>query len=471
MPAPADSSMQVSLSDVRPSAANHVVAGFAVLAIITGTGMYASATVSSGWTLAGATAIALGATVLAARLVSVTRRLQAVTDRFSALTQADILGVGAWSADGSLIDANDAFLGMIGESRQGVAAGLIRSPGITTDGASIDPQTGRDRFVERKIIGADGIRRSLAWGTSELPAGQTLTFALDVTDRVAAEEALRTAREVLETRVRDLEGRDAATRSDGGETIPAERSEGRTVVSLAEKLAAANAELEAFSYSVAHDLRAPLRTIDGFSRELSTTFAGQLDPKAQHYLDRIRAGTQRMGSLIDALLELSRVARVDVRRHTNDVTALAHVVADEQKDRYAPHAEVVIADGLTADADPRLLRIILENLLGNALKFSAKIAAPRVELFELAGRDAAIFCLRDNGAGFDVKYADKLFTPFQRLHSTSHFEGTGIGLALVHRAVTRHGGTVRAESIPGRGTSIFFTLQPAGSPRREENYP
>jgi len=405
----------------------------------------------------GIAAVLLAVGSLAARVAALGRRLRSASARLQALSRSPILGIATWRGDGALIEANDAFFSMIGESRE--RAGLINSSNIalhTPTGAEPNLSTTREGFVERAIVTPDGGTRYLAWGTRESGPHEVLTFAVDVTDRVTSEMRLRKAREVLEQRVRELEQRGAAA----GDANDA-RTE-QSVVSLAERLATANAELEAFSYSVAHDLRAPLRTIDGFSRELLATFGGQLGEQGDQYLNRIRAGTQRMGNLIDALLELSRVSRVEVRRQHTDVSAAARAVVEERQLRLAPHAEVRIADNLTANADPRLLHVILENLLGNALKFSAKRQNPLIELFSIADGATPTFCVRDNGAGFDMRYAEKLFTPFHRMHSPAQFQGTGIGLALVHRAITRHGGTIRAESEPGRGTSILFTLEPAG---------
>jgi signal transduction histidine kinase len=225
------------------------------------------------------------------------------------------------------------------------------------------------------------------------------------------------------------------------------------------KLLAANRELEAFSFSVSHDLRTPLRALDGFSRELLERYSDRLDESGQHYLRRIRAGTQRMGQLIDDLLKLSRVTRSDMRCEHVDLTALAEAVAAELRE-HEPERTVTfnVQPGLTAECDPPLIRVVLENLLGNAWKFTAKNAATVIsfERTEVAGRPA--FVIRDNGAGFDMAYAGKLFGAFQRLHSDREFTGTGIGLATVQRVVRRHGGEVWAEGAVGRGAAFSFTL-------------
>ncbi len=233
-----------------------------------------------------------------------------------------------------------------------------------------------------------------------------------------------------------------------------------TRAALVEELERKNRELEAFSYSVSHDLRAPLRGIDGFSQALLEDYGAALPPPAQDYLRRVRAAAQRMGELIDDLLQLSRVGRAPLQRRRIDLSALARSVVAELR-RAAPDraVEVTIADGLVAEADPGLIRALLENLLGNAWKFTAKTDAAAIafEAAEAAGETA--FVVRDNGVGFDMAHADRLFAPFQRLHSEAEFPGTGIGLATVGRIVDRHGGRAWAEAAPGRGAAIFWTLR------------
>lgn len=225
------------------------------------------------------------------------------------------------------------------------------------------------------------------------------------------------------------------------------------------ELARAVAELEAFSYSVSHDLRAPLRAIDGFSQALLTHTGDGLDEKGRHYLDRIRAGASRMSELIDDLLLLSRVSRSDLRRAPIDVSRLAEDIVHEIRRREPERAvEIVIAEGLHATADRRLLAIALENLIGNAWKFTARRPRARIEI-GVASRDGEdVFFVRDDGAGFDMAYADKLFGAFQRLHDPAEFEGTGIGLATAHRVISRHGGRIWAQALPGAGATFFFTL-------------
>lgn len=280
---------------------------------------------------------------------------------------------------------------------------------------------------------ADGRTVIVEWVNTPLlePGGRfigAMSMAQDVTERVRAEEALRQLTADLEQRV-------------------AERTA---------ELEFANRELESFSYSVAHDLRAPLRAIDAFT-QLMDEDAGEHAPAAtRRALARVRHNVARMARLIDDLLNLARIQRVALHRTEVDVSAMAAAVVEElaaaDPDR---QVEVSIAPGLVADADPTLARIALENLLANAWKFTRRAEHARIAV----ERDVAGgFRVRDNGAGFDPRYADKLFNPFQRLHSEEQFAGTGVGLATVHRIVRRHGGSVSAEGVPGRGATFSFSF-------------
>ena len=222
----------------------------------------------------------------------------------------------------------------------------------------------------------------------------------------------------------------------------------------------ASKELEAFSYSVAHDLRAPLRGIDGFSQALLEDCVDRLDADGKKYLKHIREAAQEMGELIDDLLNLSRVTRAELRRERVDVSELVRSVLERLRESQPDRqVELVVQDGLLAQADPRLLEVALMNLLGNAWKFTGKREAARIEFTVKAGEHPPVYLVRDNGAGFDGKFADKLFGVFQRLHAAHEFEGTGIGLATVQRIVRRHGGRVWAEAEVDRGATFYFTLE------------
>jgi light-regulated signal transduction histidine kinase (bacteriophytochrome) len=226
------------------------------------------------------------------------------------------------------------------------------------------------------------------------------------------------------------------------------------------ELKAVNNELEAFSYSVSHDLRAPLRSIDGFSQALLEDYGGQLDLTGQDFISRIRAATQRMGNLIDDLLTLSRVTRSSIRMESVNLSQLAKRVAtDLQQSCPERQVEFELAPDLLVYGDAHLLQVVLENFLNNAWKFTAKQPQPIVAVGKIHSDDgSSIYFVSDNGAGFDMAYVDKLFSPFQRLHRMQDFPGNGIGLATVQRIIHRHGGRVWAEGVIDRGATFYFTL-------------
>jgi PAS domain S-box-containing protein len=262
------------------------------------------------------------------------------------------------------------------------------------------------------------------------PEGQLVTAAIrDVTDRKQIEREVQDLNAVLQRRATELE--------------------------------VANRELESFSYSVSHDLRAPLRTIDGFSQALLEDYREQLPPDAQHFLERVRSAAQRMAKLIDDLLELSRISRTPVERRAIDMSSMAQGIADELRQAEPERrVDVVIQPHLKAHGDSQLVRIAMQNLMNNAWKFTSKTPGARIEVGALNGNRPPAFFVRDNGAGFDMAYANKLFGAFQRLHAVTEFPGTGIGLATVQRIVHKHGGRVWAESVVDQGATFYFTLQP-----------
>lgn len=270
----------------------------------------------------------------------------------------------------------------------------------------------------------DGHEVWLRWSSSPRPeSGLVYSSAVDVTAERTAEQEIWRLNADLHSKVRELDR--------------------------------LNQELESFAYSVSHDLRSPLRAMDGFAQALLRNKQDQLDEQGRQYLTRIKLAAQKMGELIDDMLLLSRVTRAEIKEANIDLSAMAEEIVKELRQEQ-PEREVisVISPGLSLRGDPNLVRVMLTNLLGNAWKYTGKVEHAEIALT----REGGIFCLRDNGAGFDMEYQDKLFKPFQRLHRPGEFEGTGVGLATVQRVVRRHGGKIWAESEVGQGAAFYFQL-------------
>jgi light-regulated signal transduction histidine kinase (bacteriophytochrome) len=305
-------------------------------------------------------------------------------------------------------------------------------------------------MVVRNDAHPDGIRLNVSARPLDPRAGQPGAVAVyhDVTQRHADEEAIRKLNAELELRVAD---RTVELTAKANELARRSAQQAQQ----AEQLREANEELEAFSYSVSHDLRAPLRAVDGFARMLELDHSGNLDETGRRYVERVRAGAQQMGQLIDGLLAFSRLQRQAMTIQPVLFAALVDDVWQElAPDRAGRTVELVVGDLPSADGDPRLLRHVVANLLGNALKYTRGRNPARIEV----GYDGGAYFVRDNGAGFDLRYADKLFQVFQRLHKAEEYEGTGVGLALASRIVTRHGGRIWADAALGRGATFFFTV-------------
>ena len=266
-------------------------------------------------------------------------------------------------------------------------------------------------------------------------------------------------REQLASRAAEIGALNAKLSSVNSELTTLNSELEERVAERTRELEVSNQELQAFSYSVSHDLRAPLRTIDGFSLALAEDFSDILNAEGRDYIQRVRGGVQRMGMLIDALLQLSRVTRSEVQREAVDLAQLAKLVFGELVVN-EPERDVVFTapTELMAEVDPRLMRVAFENLLGNALKFTSKTPQPRIEFGHRTEDGQTVYFIRDNGAGFDMQYVDRLFTAFQRLHGDREFKGSGIGLATVSRIIRRHHGRIWAEGAIGSGATFSFTL-------------
>ncbi len=291
-----------------------------------------------------------------------------------------------------------------------------------------------DREIRRRRRSGEAIDLSLSGtvlrGGDHVPYG-ILALYDDITERKKSEKEIQTMNAELEQRVK-----------------------ARTV-----QLEAANRELESFCYAVSHDLRAPLRHIDGFSHALLEDCGALLPESGVEHLGRVRRATARMAQLIDDLLELSRMSRGQMHLERVDLSGMVReIVAELAKDAPTRAVELVVADGVWVSADPRLIRVVMDNLLGNAWKYTGRNRSARIEFGAEVRKGEQTCFVRDDGAGFDMTYADKLFGPFQRLHSVEEFEGTGVGLATVQRIINRHGGSVWGEGEPGVGATFYFTL-------------
>jgi PAS domain S-box-containing protein len=344
------------------------------------------------------------------------------------------------SADGRILALNAATESLFGYTREQLTGRAVET---------LVPQRIRDRHVEhRKSYAADPRTRRMgerfnlvgvrADGT-EFPAAVSLGHFADdngtVTIALVDNMSEFRTRDPMIVQMNDRLSRDVAM------------------------LEEANRELEAFSYSVSHDLRAPLRAIDGFSHLLEADYADLLGEHGRNFIAHIRDSAQRMGLLIDDLLNLARVSRSELARRPVDLSALAREVASVLQERAADRAiECNIATGIRTVGDAGLLHIVLENLFGNAFKFTKGRAPARIDFGEQNIDGTAALFVRDNGVGFDMAYAGKLFRPFQRLHSEREFPGTGIGLALVQRIIKKHGGRVWVDAASGRGACFYFTV-------------
>jgi signal transduction histidine kinase len=359
----------------------------------------------------------------------------------------------------SVVSATDAYLELAGRPRAACAGSallqVLSGTGVIADEAELETlRAALQAAIERRCATRARLRGAprLELGPGDPPRAPWL---------------------VLNTPVLSAQGEvcQVLQRFERAEAAPpgAGMAGGELEQLLAERtreLDAANAELEAFSYSVAHDLRAPLRAIDGFSQALVQDHAGALSADAGDYLEHIRAGAQRMSALLDDMLELSRIQRTPLRKTTLDVSQLAQRIVDGLRQSNPDRVVAVeIAPRLQVHADSHLTTVLLEKLLGNAWKFTSKKARASIQLGREPGSDATTLFVADDGVGFDMTSAGRLFSPFQRLHRASDFDGTGMGLAIAHRIVARHGGRIWARAEVGKGARFHWTVQlaPDGS--------
>jgi PAS domain S-box-containing protein len=378
---------------------------------------------------------------LAARMTESYRRSEL---RFRSAMEYSAIGTAMLDHQGRIVDGNPALARILGQSRE-------QYLGSVFDGHFID-YTGEDALRRgqqalmdegvyrstRSLLSEGGGLRQVQMTFAPIPGeiGQDIVRLVqveDVTDRLRAQAQVLALNRTLEARVA------ARTR----------------------ELTIANQDLESFAYSVSHDLRAPLRAIDGFSRLLDEHYGGSVGEEGREYLARVRNAATRMGSLIESLLKMARLGRSGIKPAALDLSRMAaDIVAEMRANEPDRRVAVEIQPGLHATGDTSLVRNLLQNLLGNAWKFTRDRDSARIEV----GRDASgAFFVRDNGAGFPPEYADKLFRPFQRLHSQEQFAGDGVGLASVRRIIERHGGTIRADGVPGQGATFAFTLPEPGA--------
>ncbi|UHQ21566.1 CHASE domain-containing protein [Lysobacter sp. 5GHs7-4] len=362
--------------------------------------------------------------------------------RFRSAMRYSAIGKALLDSDGRIVDANPALVAIVGNNEAALQGMRFDALFENEDQELIGKATGRTdtdgvHRATRRLHREDGLVRQVQLTYAPVPGniGQDISGLVqveDVTERLRAEARVHALNRTLEARV--------ALRT--------------------RELSQANQELEAFAYSVSHDLRAPLRAIEGFSRILIEKHTAQLDDSGRDYLGRVRKAAGRMGELIDALLQMSRLARSELKLDRIDLSKLAGEIVEELRTADPQRSvQVDIQPGLQVVGDAALLRNLLANLLGNAWKFTRLQSQPRIAFgADINAQGLPEFYVRDNGAGFAQEYVGKLFRPFQRLHTDSDFPGHGIGLASVKRIVERHGGTIRADGVEGQGATFTFTL-------------
>jgi PAS domain S-box-containing protein len=390
------------------------------------------------------------ATSLAGTVQDITERkraeeaLRQSLERLEKVMEIETVGVMFWDLNtGCMMDANDTFLKLMGYSRSQVEARELNWQNLTppeymdVSRAEVEKflATGRVGPYEKEYFRKDGTRRWLLFAGSSLGNNQCVEFCVDIADRKKAEQQLVDLNQQLEDRVRR-----------------------RTA-----ELEAANKELEAFSYSVSHDLRSPLRAISGFSQAVMEDYGSRLPAEGQEYLGTICRGAMRMGELIDDLLAFSRLSRQSISLSPVNTCNLVSQCLEDLKSTYMDRVIEFSVDELPPClGDRALLKQVWTNLLSNAIKFTSNRPLASVQVGVQFEPGKVVYFIKDNGAGFDMKYANKLFGVFQRLHRNDEFEGTGVGLAIVQRIVHRHGGRVWADAVLDQGATFYFTVAEEG---------
>lgn len=380
------------------------------------------------------------------------RRLRQSEERFRATFEQAAVGIAHVAPDGRWLRVNQKLCGIVGYSREELLASSFQDITHPEDVDADLDQTRRmlagecnNAAMEKRYLQKDGS-----------PIWVNLTVSL-VRDEVGTPEYFIAV-------VEDIRRRKEAE----AEILRLNASLERRVEERTAELAAANRELDSFTYAVTHDLRAPLRAMSGFSQALIEDYGDQLTDDARVYLDQIHIASIRMGELIDGLLTLSRCTRVELQDDAIDLSTMANAVLSELA-RADPQRKIRcdIASGLTARGDARMIEAVMQNLLGNAWKYTMHTPEPSIRVFAEVNDSHRFFCVTDNGAGFDMAHAGKLFQPFQRLHRQEEFPGTGIGLATVQRIVQRHGGAIKAEGAPGKGATFCFSIQAANGTEKD----
>ena len=382
------------------------------------------------------------------------RRLADQEQRYRSLFEHNPDAVFAIDLDGHFVDANPATARVTGHDMSALMghafAPFVHPEDIERVMTHFERAArGEAQHYDARLVGADGLVRHLRVANMPMVAGGRVVgvygIAEDVTEARLRAEEIRQLNARLTALNEELEQRVAARTRD---------------------LQLANQELESFAYTVSHDLRAPLRGITEYARALDEDLADRLSPQETAMVVSIRTQAARLSDMVSGLLEMARLGKADISRENVDVTLVAEQVIAWLREQDPQRAvETVVQPGLRADADPRLVRVLMENLLRNAWKFTGGTLQPRIEVGGRSIDGARAFYVRDNGVGFDMAYAGRLFRPFQRLHEAGRFEGTGVGLATVRRIAERHGGRVWAESAPGMGATFWFTLADERAPR------